>query len=121
MDAAVTFSLPSPGSLTATAVVEADAAAPAVVLGVHLRIVWTDPSTLQVHEVLPVLWDDNFFHLLPGERRTIHADIPEEALHAGQLMMPSWTGRQRTAGCWSASRRRDAQRGLGFRVRVCCT
>jgi hypothetical protein len=37
---------------------------------------YTDPITLRTAELLPVLWDDNYFSLLPGERRTVGATLP---------------------------------------------
>ena len=63
------------GGTAVTAVVEASADAAAVALGVNLRLLRTDPLTLQTAEVLPVLWEDNFFALLPGERRTVNGTM----------------------------------------------
>lgn len=45
----------------------AEGSAPALL--VHLQLLQPDGT-----EVLPVFWDDNYFHLLPGETRTITYD-----------------------------------------------
>ena len=37
----------------------------------HLRLLATDAHTLRTADVLPVLWDDDYFALVPGESRTI--------------------------------------------------
>jgi exo-1,4-beta-D-glucosaminidase len=39
---------------------------------IHLRLISTDTGK----EVLPILWQDGYFSLLPGESRTIHVDFP---------------------------------------------
>ena len=36
----------------------------------------TSYISLQTAEVRPVLWEENFFSLLPGERRTVAATLP---------------------------------------------
>ena len=61
----------APMSACATVVVGSPADAHAVVLGVHLRLLATDARTLRTSDVLPVLWDDDYFALVPGESRTI--------------------------------------------------
>jgi exo-1,4-beta-D-glucosaminidase len=74
--ASATFAPIDAGGTAVTAVVEAASDAPAVALGVELRLMYTDPITLRTAELLPVLWDDNYFSLLPGERRTVGATLP---------------------------------------------
>ena len=39
----------------------------ALVVGVHLRLLLTDPRSLETTDIHPVLWDDNFFNLVPGD------------------------------------------------------
>jgi exo-1,4-beta-D-glucosaminidase len=43
-------------------------------------------------EILPVLWEDNYFVLMPGERRTITARYlsPRVALQGAQVLVEGW-------------------------------
>ena len=42
-------------------------------------------------EILPVLWDDNYFSLLPGESRTVTARYPDANLpSAAVLRVDGW-------------------------------
>ena len=74
--ASASFAPIAGGGTAVTATVEAAADAAAVALGVELKLLQTDPRTLQTAEVLPALWDSNYFSLLPGERRTVTATLP---------------------------------------------
>jgi len=47
----------------------------ALAFQVHLKLV--DPKTQD--EYLPVFWEDNYFALLPGERRTIGVSLSAPA------------------------------------------
>jgi exo-1,4-beta-D-glucosaminidase len=64
-----------------------------------VRVVVRNPSknlAFQIHlsivdgksneEILPVLWDDNYFSLMPGESRTVIAHY-SPAVNAGQLRL----------------------------------
>ena len=77
----------------ATVVVRSPADAPAVVLGVHLRLLATDARTLLTSDVLPILWDDDYFALVPGESRTIYgtfsADMTGAPTEAPMLVVES--------------------------------
>jgi len=67
--------------------------------GENVRVVVRNPSkslALQIHlsivdgksneEILPVLWDDNYFSLMPGELRSVIAHY-SSAVNAGQLRL----------------------------------
>ena len=45
--------------------------AAALVLGVHPRVLVTEAHTLRTRDVLPILWDDDYVTLVPGEARTL--------------------------------------------------
>lgn len=92
-------SLPKAGALNATAAVEGGAQMQRV------RVTVKNPSehlAFQVHlaiqagadqmEILPVLWEDNYIELMPGESREIIAEFPKsDALKDGaQLSVTGW-------------------------------
>jgi len=55
---------------------------------VHLKVNRSDDG----EEVLPVLWQDNYFWLLPGEKRTITATYSAADLHgtAPKVSVGGW-------------------------------
>jgi exo-1,4-beta-D-glucosaminidase len=64
---------------------------------VELKLV--DPAT--GHSILPVLWDDNYVSLLPGETRSIRAGLPgaaSEQLERARLEYAGWNVKQAALG-----------------------
>jgi len=60
---------------------------------VHLKLV--DPASGD--EVLPVFWDDNYFALVPGEKRDVRVALPRQARAASLAV---------DAEAWNVSRKR---------------
>jgi exo-1,4-beta-D-glucosaminidase len=54
-------------------------AGPALAFGVHLKV----NKSADGEEILPVLWEDNYFALLPGETRHVRATYSARALGRG--------------------------------------
>jgi exo-1,4-beta-D-glucosaminidase len=49
---------------------------------VHLRVARREGG----EDVTPILWDDNYFSLLPGEERTVGATFASGASEAGETL-----------------------------------
>jgi len=48
-----------------------------------VRLVREEDSPDSMQEVLPVLWEDNYFSLLPGEKREVAATYRKASLGRG--------------------------------------
>jgi exo-1,4-beta-D-glucosaminidase len=59
-------------------------------------------------EVLPVFWQDNYFALLPGERRTVTARCASKALQGSSLTLEvsGWNVAPKTISVGASDRRR---------------
>jgi exo-1,4-beta-D-glucosaminidase len=61
---------------------------------VELRIVDSDGNS-----ILPVLWDDNYVSILPGESRKLTARTPTAEVGTGaSLVIDGWNVEQMTVG-----------------------
>ena len=49
-------------------------------------------------EILPVIWEDNYFSLLPGEKRELSATYAAEQLHGAQpvVELQGWNVKPKT-------------------------
>ena len=70
----------APGSTTVTVTNPGKA----VAFGVHLKVTRASDG----EEILPVLWEDNYFALLPGETRTVTASY--QGKEAGAVEVEGW-------------------------------
>jgi len=58
----------------------------AIAFFVELRVVGDDESS-----ILPVLWNDNYVSILPGERRELKARFPEtDDVSGAKLALKGW-------------------------------
>ncbi|MDD2292739.1 MAG: hypothetical protein PHD07_00845, partial [Bacteroidales bacterium] len=51
-----------------------------LITGIKLRAVTVDKTQHSVNDILPALFSDGYFNLLPGEERIIMLEIPEDQL-----------------------------------------
>jgi exo-1,4-beta-D-glucosaminidase len=113
--------LPKAGSMKVSADVGAGDEGPLV----HVRV--ANPSNalaFQIHlgihppngemEILPVLWDDNYMELIPGESRDVTARfLSQDALENGaELVVTGWNVEATTVSLTPAKERRDATDGV---------
>jgi len=69
---------------------------PNLAFGVRLQVMrprgFRDPEAAPETEILPVLWEDNYFALMPGEKREITASYPKASLGRGpiQVRVSGW-------------------------------
>jgi hypothetical protein len=57
-------------------------------LAFQVRLKLVDPATGD--EILPAFWDDNYFALLPGERREIGVAYPRAAGASPRVTADAW-------------------------------